>query len=368
MTPSTSCAISVAELGAEVVQRRVGVLHDVVQERGGDRLLVEVELGADLRDTPRVVDELLAGAARHAAVPLLRVVEGAPDQLLVDAGVVRLDSRDQLADEVLVVAFGVDYGHESQCTSRVFPTRIGAKDAEAESEMRLAFQRTILLWRLRRMITMLDRSARTGARPAVAPFDRPATQGTAVVGGLARACALCTVPAITGGAVMPPTKARSAFTTRIDIGDDVRSDLVELLNARLADAFDLYGRRSRRTGSCGAPTSSSCTSSTTSVAEAVLPLVDEIAERVGQLGGRRSRHGSHGRRVDSLDEYPHDAIDGSETLEVVADRLAAVCRGDAPRRSTARRSSGDIATSDLFTEATRTLDKQLWFVEAHLQA
>ena len=29
---------------------------------------------------------------------------------------------------------------------------------------------------------------------------------------------------------------------------------------------------------------------------------------------------------------------------------------------------GDIATSDLFTEATRTLDKQLWFVEAHLQA
>ena len=39
-----------AELAADVVDRRLGVLDDVVEERGGDRLLVEVELGADLGD------------------------------------------------------------------------------------------------------------------------------------------------------------------------------------------------------------------------------------------------------------------------------------------------------------------------------
>ena len=57
-----------AELGAELVELRLGVLDDVVEERGRDRLLVEVQLGADPRDAPRVVDELLAGAAHLPAV------------------------------------------------------------------------------------------------------------------------------------------------------------------------------------------------------------------------------------------------------------------------------------------------------------
>ena len=62
----------VAELVLDRLQVGVGVLDDVVEERGGDRLLVEVELGEDLRDAERVVDELLARAA------LLAVVGAAP--------------------------------------------------------------------------------------------------------------------------------------------------------------------------------------------------------------------------------------------------------------------------------------------------
>ena len=78
-----------AELRAQLVELDVGVLDDVVEERRGDRLLVEMELGADLRDRPGMVDERLAGAARLAAVTVLGEVERARDQLLVDAGVVR---------------------------------------------------------------------------------------------------------------------------------------------------------------------------------------------------------------------------------------------------------------------------------------
>jgi hypothetical protein len=40
------------------------VSHDVVQEGGGDRLLVEVEVRADARNPERMVDEVLAGASR----------------------------------------------------------------------------------------------------------------------------------------------------------------------------------------------------------------------------------------------------------------------------------------------------------------
>ena len=58
----------VAELGADLLELGLGVLDDVVEQRRGDRLLVELELGADLRDAERVVDELLARAALLALV------------------------------------------------------------------------------------------------------------------------------------------------------------------------------------------------------------------------------------------------------------------------------------------------------------
>jgi hypothetical protein len=102
----------VAELGAQLLEVGLGVLEDVVHERRGERLLVEVELGADLRDRPRMVDERLAGAARLALVRGRGEVERPREELLVDAGVVRLDGRNQLIDEVLVMTFGVDDSHE----------------------------------------------------------------------------------------------------------------------------------------------------------------------------------------------------------------------------------------------------------------
>ena len=111
MTPSTSCAISGAELRAQLVELGLGVLDDVVQQRGRDRLLVEVELGADPRDAPGMVDEVLAGAADLSAVPALGDLERPPDEVAVDARVVRLDARQQLLDEVLVVLLGADDRH-----------------------------------------------------------------------------------------------------------------------------------------------------------------------------------------------------------------------------------------------------------------
>ncbi len=97
--------------GAQLVELGLGVLDHVVQQRRRDRLLVEVQLCADQRDTERVVDERLSGAAHLAAVRPLGLVEGAPDQLLVDAGVVGLDVRDQLTDEVVLMTLRIDDGH-----------------------------------------------------------------------------------------------------------------------------------------------------------------------------------------------------------------------------------------------------------------
>ena len=73
-----------------------------MQERCRERRLVELEAGQDLRDAPRVEDELLPRLAHLSGVSARREVEGPREQLPVDVDLVRLDLGDQLLDEVLM--------------------------------------------------------------------------------------------------------------------------------------------------------------------------------------------------------------------------------------------------------------------------
>ena len=61
----------VAEVGAELVERVVGVLDRVVQQRGGHRRRADAEVGEDLRDRERVRDVRLAALALLALVGAL---------------------------------------------------------------------------------------------------------------------------------------------------------------------------------------------------------------------------------------------------------------------------------------------------------
>jgi hypothetical protein len=92
----------VAELVPHLLDRDVGVLDDVVEERGRDRLVVEVQLGADLGRTERVVDEVLARAALLTLVCARGIRERAAQQLPIDVRVVGRDLGEQLLDEVLM--------------------------------------------------------------------------------------------------------------------------------------------------------------------------------------------------------------------------------------------------------------------------
>ena len=69
-----------------------------------------------------------------------------------------------------------------------------------------------------------------------------------------------------------------------------------------------------------------------------------------------------------LDGYPLGAIAGKDTIEVVADRLAAYGAAVRSAAEEAESELGDLDTQDLLIEISRTIDKHLWFVEAHLQA
>lgn len=164
------------------------------------------------------------------------------------------------------------------------------------------------------------------------------------------------------------TKTARMFETRIDLDQASREKLIALLNARLADTFDLYSQLKQAHWSVRGSDFIQLHELYDTLAESVLGFVDEIAERATALGGLATGSVRMAAEATSLDEYPIDAIAGEDTLHIVADRLAAY--GAAVREAIEVTDSelGDIDTSDLFTEISRAIDKHLWFVEAHLQA
>src|SRR5262245_59921833 len=163
------------------------------------------------------------------------------------------------------------------------------------------------------------------------------------------------------------TQTTRAFATRIDIEEGAREKLVELLNARLADTFDLYSQVKQAHWNVKGSDFIQLHELYDTVASDDIEYVDTIAERATALGGLALGTARMAAKTSTLDEYPLDAVDGIETVAVVADRLAAY--GALAREGIEKATElEDKDTDDLFTDVSRTIDKHLWFVEAHVQA
>jgi starvation-inducible DNA-binding protein len=164
------------------------------------------------------------------------------------------------------------------------------------------------------------------------------------------------------------TKTARMLETRNDLDAESREKLVALLNARLADTFDLYSQLKQAHWSVRGSDFFQLHELYDTIAEAVLGFVDEIAERATALGGLATGTVRMAAGASSLEEYPLDAIAGKDTVEVVADRLATYGAAVRSAADEAESELGDLDTQDLFIEISRSIDKHLWFVEAHLQA
>ena len=148
------------------------------------------------------------------------------------------------------------------------------------------------------------------------------------------------------------------FKTKNDLSEGVRSKVIELLNARLADAIDLQTQTKQAHWNVKGPDFIALHELFDKINEEVEDYVDDIAERTVQLGGVAERS--------SLSEYPAQAVDGRSHVEALSSALAAF--GAAARKGIDQANEmGDLDTADLFTEVSRGIDKWLWFVEAHVQ-
>ncbi len=154
--------------------------------------------------------------------------------------------------------------------------------------------------------------------------------------------------------------------TRIDLPEEERKALIDLLNARLGDALDLYTQAKQAHWNVKGSDFIQLHELFDELAGGVLPYVDMIAERATTLGGTAYGTARMAASASSLQEYPGDLHDGMGHVNALADRYADFAAKIRAAISTAE-GHGDMDTADLFTEVSRTIDKHLWFLEAHLQ-
>src|SRR4051794_10525618 len=119
------------------------------------------------------------------------------------------------------------------------------------------------------------------------------------------------------------THTHRTFATRIDIPEAPRTKLIELLNARLADTFDLYSQLKQAHWNVKGSDFIQLHQLYDTVAEVVLEYVAALAERATALGGMALGTARMTAAASTLDESPLEAVAGMETVEAVADRLAA---------------------------------------------
>lgn len=154
--------------------------------------------------------------------------------------------------------------------------------------------------------------------------------------------------------------------TRNNLPATVREQIVPLLNARLADASDLKSQVKQAHWNVKGPHFFQLHELFDEIAGRVDAQIDDIAERAVQLGGTALGTVRLAAAASTLPEYPAGLTDGLAHAAAIADRLAAY---GAALRSAIDESAaiGDADTADMFTGFSREADKDLWFVESHLQ-
>ena len=157
------------------------------------------------------------------------------------------------------------------------------------------------------------------------------------------------------------------FPTHVDIPAEKREPLVDLLNQSLACTFDLTSQVKQAHWNVKGKDFYQLHLLFDEIAEELSEFVDTIAERVTSLGGYACGTARMAAENSSLPEYPTDATEGLQHVKALVERFGLYAQHARAGIDEAGQ-LGDPSTADLYTEISRTVDKRLWFLEAHLQA
>lgn len=163
-----------------------------------------------------------------------------------------------------------------------------------------------------------------------------------------------------------PSQSGTRFRASISLPEQNRTRLNALLNARLADSLDFYSQAKFAHWNVKGKDFYQVHLLFDTIAEHAIEHIDLIAERITALGGVAHGTVRMSAAASSLPEYDTQALGSMEHVRALASALSQQANAI---RDAIDQAEGlhDKVTADLFTQIGRELDKDLYFLEAHLQ-
>ncbi|WP_298859388.1 DNA starvation/stationary phase protection protein Dps [uncultured Sulfitobacter sp.] len=150
-----------------------------------------------------------------------------------------------------------------------------------------------------------------------------------------------------------------AFTSGLD--DQTRHKMIDLLNARLADLVSLTLAVKQAHWNLKGPGYIGVHELLDDVADRLRDSADMMAERTVILGGHAKGTVEEAAGKTMLDPYPVEMIKIEEHIAALKERF--LVTGKRVRNAIEDASdAGDADCEDLFTEVSRQLDKDAWFI------
>ncbi len=161
------------------------------------------------------------------------------------------------------------------------------------------------------------------------------------------------------------TSKQKTYPTRIDLGAEVREKIIDILNSTLAATLDLKTQTKQAHWNVKGMDFYQLHELFDEMAGELEEYTDMVAERVTALAGTALGTARIAASESILPEYPLDAVSGIDHVTALAERYAAYAKHVREAIGSTDH-LGDADTADLYTEISRTIDKRLWFLEAHL--
>ena len=156
------------------------------------------------------------------------------------------------------------------------------------------------------------------------------------------------------------------FETAVDLPAETRTAMIALLNQQLADTSDLYSQTKQAHWNVKGIHFYPLHLLFDQLAEKRLGEADDLAERAAQLGGYATGTVRMAAASSRLPEIPVDIDAGVDYVQALVERYGEHANNTRTGIDEADQ-AGDMDTADLLTEISRQLDKDLWFLQAHVQ-
>ncbi|MEO1652840.1 MAG: DNA starvation/stationary phase protection protein Dps [Bacteroidota bacterium] len=156
------------------------------------------------------------------------------------------------------------------------------------------------------------------------------------------------------------------YQSRIDLSSEIRQGVIATLNLSLADAIDLSTQSKQAHWNVRGNNFKALHELFDEIHEMSEEHIDLLAERITALGGIAEGTIATVAEKSRLPKYPSQLQNQEAHVKALADGLAQF--GSHIRQGIKEADElGDAGTSDLFTEISRSTDKYLWMLEAHIE-